>query len=81
MFEKLKQLKQLKDLQSAMKEEKVEMENGGVKIVMNGNFMVEEIHLSQDLQKEEQEKVLQDLLNDATKKIQMSVVQKFSGMM
>ena len=81
MFEKLKQLKQLKDLQSAMKEEKVEMENRGAKIVMNGNFMVEEIHLSQDLQKEEQEKVLQDLLNDATKKIQMSVVQKFSGMM
>ncbi len=80
MFDKLKELKKLKDLHDAMSKEKVENEREGVKIVMNGKMEVESVTLNPSLEKERQERILKDLYNDTTKKLQMSMAQKMGGM-
>lgn len=81
MFDKIKQLMQLKGLQDAIKKEKFEAEKEGIKIVINGGFNVEEIILNPALGKEQQEKILKECFNEATKKVQASMLQKFSGLM
>ena len=80
MFDKLKQLKQLKDLHDTLSKEKAELEKDGVKVVINGKMEIESIQLNPALEKEKQEKILKDLINEAVKKIQMSMAQKMSGM-
>ena len=81
MFDKLQQLKQLKDLQSEIKQERFNVEKQGTKIVMNGTLEIEEIHLNPELNQEQQEKAIQDALNELIKKVQMSMAQRFRGMM
>lgn len=81
MFDKLKQIKQLRDLQSAAQKEKFESEKDGVKVVINGTLSVEEIKLNAELANDRQERILQDCLNEALKKAQMAMAQKFQGMM
>jgi len=80
MIDKIKQLMQLKNLQDAIKKEKFEAEKDGVKVIINGGFNVEEIILNPNLDKEQQEKVLRDCLNEAVKKVQASMLQRFSGL-
>lgn len=80
MFEKLGQLKKLKDLQDSLSQEEVEVEKNGIKVVINGKMEIEKIQLNPELSKEEQEKVLCDCINEATKKIQMIAAQKMSQM-
>ena len=81
MFDKLQQLKQLKDLQSEIKQERFNVEKQGTKIVMNGTLEIEEIQLNPELNQEQQEKAIQDALNELIKKVQMSMAQRFRGMM
>ncbi|MBI2577662.1 MAG: YbaB/EbfC family nucleoid-associated protein [Candidatus Wildermuthbacteria bacterium] len=81
MFDKLKQIKQLRDLQSAAQKEKFESKKDGVRVVINGTLSVEEIRLNSELESGRQEKVLQDCLNEALRKAQMAMAQKFQGMM
>ena len=81
MFDKLQQLKQLKDLQSEIKQEKFDVEKQGTKIVMNGTLEIEEVHLNPELSQEQQEKAIQDAFNELIKKVQMSMAQRFRGMM
>jgi len=81
MFDKLRQLKELKDLQDSLSKERIEVEKDGIKVVVNGKMEIEEIHFAEGLPKEEQEKKLKDCINEAVKKIQMSVASKMSGMM
>lgn len=80
MFDKLQQLKQLKDLQDSLGKEKIEIEKNGIKVVINGKMEIEEIQLSSDLAKEEQERVLKESLNEAMKKVQAMMAQKMSQM-
>ena len=80
MFDKLKQLKQLKDLQDSLKNEVVESENRGVKVVVNGNMQVESIMLNNELSHEEQALIVKNCINDAFKQMQMLAVQKMSKM-
>ena len=80
MFDKLKQLNQIREMQNSLREQRVEVERNGTKVIVNGNFGVEKIVLNPALGKEEQEKVLEDALNEAMKKVQMLLVQKFSQM-
>jgi DNA-binding protein YbaB len=80
MFDKLKQLKQLKELRDSVSQEKVEVENKGVKVIINGKMEIEEIHLNPDLGKEEQELVLKECINQSMKKIQMLLASKMSQM-
>lgn len=81
MFDKLKQLKQMRDISKAIQDEKIEAEEEGTRIVINGAFMVEEISLNPNLDKEKQEIALKNCFNKAAKKAQMAVAQKFSGLM
>ena len=80
MFDKLQQLKKLKDLQNSLADEKIEAGKDGVKVVINGKMEVQEIQINPELDKERQEKVLQDCFNEAIKKIQVAAAQKMSQM-
>lgn len=81
MFDKFKQLAQMKSLQDEIKNSRVEYEKQGVKVVMRGDFSVEEIILNSDLSKGEQEKILKECLNEANHKAQVLAAQKFAGLM
>ncbi len=81
MFDKLKQISQLKKLQSQMKEEKVEVNEQGIKLIMNGNFEVEEIKLNQELNNSEQAQALKKCFNQAIREIQRKMAQNFSHLM
>lgn len=76
MFEKLRQLKQLKNLQDDLGKEKAEVEREGVRVVVNGKMEVEEIKLNAALDKERQEIVIKDCVNDALGKIKFAAAKK-----
>jgi len=80
MFDKLKQIKELKELQGSLKNERLEVEKNGVKIVMNGNMELEEVNLNPELEGAEQERFLKECFNEAIKKLQVKIAQKMSGM-
>jgi DNA-binding protein YbaB len=80
MFDKLKQIGQIKKMQEKMKEERIEANEKGVKIIINGNFEVEKIVLNQGLNSEEQAIILKRLFNQAVKDIQVKIAQNFSGL-
>ena len=83
MFNKIKDLaamkKQAGAMQAALAQEQVEVENHGVKIVMNGNQEVLSVEVNQELGKEEQEKYLKENFNGAVKKVQRLMAQKMMG--
>jgi len=81
MFDKLKQINELRKMQQKMKEEKVEIVENGVKVVLNGNFEAEEIVLNPELSSEEQANTLKKCFNRATKDLQMKLAQGFSHLM
>ncbi len=80
MFDKLKQLKDLKVMQEEIGREVVTIGRQGVEITINGKFEVQSISLNPKLEKTEQEIVLKQCFNEAVKKLQMNMAQKFSGM-
>jgi DNA-binding protein YbaB len=91
MFNKLKQFKDLrsqaKTLQNALKEETVEVEKGGVKIVMDGNQEITNIDVSSDLLSPEKKQDLEKAIKDAntsaiekTKKVMAQKMQSMGGM-
>jgi len=80
MFDKLKQLKQLKELRDSVSQEREEVEIKGVKVIINGKMEIEEIHLNPELNKEEQEEILKQCINESVKKIQMVLAKKMSQM-
>ena len=88
MFNKLKQFRELrsqaKGLQNILKEEKVEVEKGGIKIVMDGSQEVLAVDLPSDLlapeKKNELEGKLKDAFNSASEKAKKIMAQKVQGM-
>jgi DNA-binding protein YbaB len=76
MFDKLKQLKELRDLQKSIAKETLEVEKEGVKVRLNGNIEFEYIELNGGLEKEKQERVLRDCINDAVKHMQMKLAKR-----
>jgi len=81
MFDKFKQLKNLKDMQEVMGREIITISKQGVEITVNGKFEVQSISLNPKLREKEQEILLKQCFNEAVKKLQMNMAQKFSGMM
>jgi len=77
MFDKLKQLKQM---QETISKEAVSVSKQGTEVTINGKFEVQEIVLNPKLKEKEQEIVLKQCFNEAVKKVQMNLAQKFSGM-
>ncbi|MAG28849.1 hypothetical protein CL632_01735 [bacterium] len=88
MFNKLKQFKDLrsqaKTLQSALKEETVEVEKGGVTITMDGNQEITNINVSPDLlsqdKKADLEKAIKDANTSAIEKTKRVMAQKMQSM-
>jgi len=78
MFDKLKKLKEIKELKEKLAKEKIEIEEKGIKVVLNGKMEIEEIVLNQELSKEEQEKILKNCLNKGVKEIQLKIAQSIS---
>jgi DNA-binding protein YbaB len=70
MFNKLKQFKELrsqaKTMQNALKEEKVEVEKSGIKIVMDGNQEVMSYEIDSSLMSPERKHDLENKLKEAT---------------
>ena len=76
MFQKFSDLKKAKALQKTFAEEKVEMEDQGLKVVINGNMKIEEIQLDPQLKAEEQAERLKTLINRAFLGVQQKIAAK-----
>jgi DNA-binding protein YbaB len=83
MFSKLKQFKdmqsQAKTLQNQLSEENVVVENGGIKLVMSGNQKITSITIDSNLTATDIEKIIPDLFDEALRKIQKIMVEKFQS--
>lgn len=84
MFSKLKHLKDLrnqaKTIQNILANESVEVEKGGIKIVMNGNMEIKSISINEELSKESLEGMITESVNEAIKKTQRLMAQKMQEM-
>jgi len=84
MFSKLKQFKDLrsqaKTMQNALAEESITLEKNGIKVAMNGNLEISQISLNENLNKNSQEEILKDCLNEAIKKAQRLMAKKLQDM-
>lgn len=80
MLDKFKQLRELKKLQDELGKEKIEIENQGIKVIVNGQMEIEEIQINSELGKTEQEKLLKECINEAMNKMKMLMAQKMQQM-
>jgi len=80
MFEQLKQIQKLQQIQNVLKNERIEHEKNGVRIVINGKLEIEEVKLNPALSISDQEKAVKDCVNEAMKKVQMAVAAKMQSM-
>ncbi|MFZ3054364.1 MAG: YbaB/EbfC family nucleoid-associated protein [Minisyncoccales bacterium] len=78
MFDKLKDLKKLKDLESALGKEMLEKEKEGIKVIVNGRAEIVSISLNSSLEKERQEQILKELINDVSREAKMLMARKAS---
>lgn len=87
LFTKLKQIQELKkkasEIKNLLAEEKIEINKEGVRIVINGNQEILELKISEDLlkveNKEKLEQLLQNIINEALKKIQRIMAEKIKN--
>lgn len=77
MLDFLKDINKLRQMQSAVKQERAESEKNGVRVVINGGMEIEQVSLNPELSVEDQARAVKDAINDAYKKIQMTIAQKF----
>ncbi len=89
MFNKLKQFRDLrsqaKTLQNALKEEKVEQEKGGIKIVMDGNqevlsYQIIDSSLLSPVRQHDLENKLREATNSAIEKTKRVMAEKMKSM-
>lgn len=88
MFNKLKQFRELrshaKTLQNALKEERVEVEKDGVRIIMDGNQEITTIDVSLELlspeKKHQLENVIREVNNEAIEKTKRIMAKKMQSM-
>ncbi len=80
MWDQMKQAKELYRLQKELAKEKIEEEEDGVKVIVNGKMEVESITLNENLDKDRQERALISCFNGAMKKIQINLAQKMKSM-
>ncbi len=84
MFEKLKQLKDLrsqaKTMQSMLAQEKITVDEHGIKITMNGNMEIIELIIAPDVAPERIAGYVKDSTNEIIKKTQKVMAQKMQEM-
>jgi DNA-binding protein YbaB len=76
-IDQFKQLKQMKELQDNLGKERATVEKEGIRATVNGKMEMEEIILNPNLDKDRQEKLVKECINEAMKKIQMTAAQRF----
>ena len=80
MFDQLKQLQQLREIKNSLEKERKEVEQEGVKVLVNGKMEIERVELNPDLSKERQEELVKSCFNQAIREIQKEVAQKMMSM-
>ncbi len=80
MFDQMKQAKELYRIQGELQKEKIEVEESGVRITVNGKMEVEKVELSEEISIKEQEVAVKNCLNKAMKKVQMIAAQKMQSL-
>ncbi len=80
MFDKLREVKKLREMQNALAKERAEIEEGGVRVVINGKMEVEEVSIEEGLSKEEIEKNTKNSINQCLKKVQMEAARRMQEM-
>lgn len=78
MFDKVKDLKKLKDLDNDLGKEIIEKEKEGIRVVVNGRSEIISILLNPELNKEKQEQLLKECINDASQEAKMLMARKAS---
>lgn len=76
IFDQLKDIKKLKDLDNQLAKETFELEKNGVKVVINGKSEIINIVLNSELDKENQEKILKEIINEISNKAKTAMAQK-----
>lgn len=79
MFDKIKQLNQIREIQKDLEKETAQVENNGVKVVLNGKMEMEEVVLNESLSIEKQQELIKDCHNQAIKKIQVALAKKMQN--
>jgi len=81
MLDKLKQIRELRNVQKAAESAVFEGESNGVRVVLNGTLMIQEVHLNEQLSQTEQEQAIVQAINNGMRKAQMEMAQKMQGML
>lgn len=81
MFDKLKQLQQARAIQQALSQERIEVEENGVRIILRGDLVVEEVSLNESLSLRDQELAVKNCFQKAVRETQRVMAQKMSGML
>lgn len=76
IFDKIKDIKKLKDLDSELSKEVFDIEREGIKVVINGKSEIISISLNSELDKDKQERVLKDIINEVSNNAKMAMAQK-----
>ncbi len=76
----MKQAKELYRLQKELQKERIEVEEKGVKIIVNGKMEIEGVTLNPEITKEEQEEAVKMCFNEALRKIQTNLAQKMKSL-
>ncbi len=80
MWDQMKQAKELYRLQKELQKERIEVEDKGVKIIVNGKMEIESVTLNPEISKEEQEQAVKTCFNEALRKIQTNLAQKMQSL-
>jgi DNA-binding protein YbaB len=80
MWDQMKQAKELYRLQKELQKERIEVEEKGVKIIVNGKMEIESVTLNPEITKEEQEQAVKTCFNEALQKIQTNLAQKMQSL-
>ncbi len=80
MWDQMKQAKELYRLQKELQKERIEVEEKGVKIVVNGKMEIESVTLNSEISKEEQEEAVKTCFNEALQRIQTNLAQKMKSL-
>ena len=80
MWDQMKQAKELYRLQKELQKERIEVEDKGVKIIVNGKMEIESVTLNPEITKEEQEQAVKTCFNEALRKIQTNLAEKMQSL-
>ena len=80
MLDKIKQLNQLRALHKEMQQQKFTLERDGVSVTVNGSLTIESVTLSDTLDRERQQQLVAQLINDALRQAQQGMAQKMQGL-